>query len=318
MKRLLLSLFISFFLINFAYFVSAIIINNNIEFKIENETYKTNSTMNFGSITIADSYIIFNNTGFYVTSINDITITLVYINNDITNANNAEKILDFYAATNDGKVWFNLSGFPTGTDYRITRDGALLSSDTANTSGFISFFNSQWSTHRFQIYQQGEGDITPPQISSITLTFSNPVDTQIGWENITSLVTDNNAVNEVILHLTDPFDSTTQLTMYNIAGTTIYYYNTTLSQPGNYTYFIWANDLSDNFVTSTQFLFSLPPNWDIDNDGECSVFDLVLVSNRYGETGDLGWIHEDIDNNGAIQVADFILLSNHYGESWYT
>jgi hypothetical protein len=317
MKKLLLSIFISFLIINFTYFVSAIVIDKNFEFKVENETYKTNSTMTFNRITIDDTYIIFNNTGFYVTSQNDITIILVFINNDIPNADDGEKILDFYAATNSGKVWFNLSGFPSGTDYRVTRDGTLLSSGTANSSGFFTFYNSQWSNHRFQIYQQGEGDITAPQISSITLTFSNTVDTQIGWENITAQVTDNNTVDEVILHLTDPFDTSTQLTMNRITGTTIYYYNTTLGQPGNYSYLIWAEDLSGNNESSTIYLLSLPSNWDIDIDGKCSVFDLVLVSNHYSETGAPGWIREDIDNNGAVQVADFILLSNHYGESWY-
>jgi len=41
------------------------------------------------------------------------------------------------------------------------------------------------------------------------------------------------------------------------------------------------------------------------------------VSNRYGETGNYGWIREDVDNNGQIQVLDIIFVSNHYNKNWY-
>ena len=60
----------------------------------------------------------------------------------------------------------------------------------------------------------------------------------------------------------------------------------------------------------------MPPNWDIDMDGECSVIDQVLISNHYGETGPNGWIREDVDNNGKIEVLDLVTLTNHYGEFW--
>jgi hypothetical protein len=48
------------------------------------------------------------------------------------------------------------------------------------------------------------------------------------------------------------------------------------------------------------------------------VFDLVLISNHYTETGTPGWIRQDVDNNGAIEVLDLVLTSNHYGETWWT
>ncbi len=85
---------------------------------------------------------------------------------------------------------------------------------------------------------------------------------------------------------------------------------------GNYSYLAWANDTSNNMKTSSASDFSQPPNWDIDNNGECNVYDLVLVSNYYGETGTSGWIREDVDNNGEIQVMDLVLLSEQYDESW--
>jgi hypothetical protein len=61
----------------------------------------------------------------------------------------------------------------------------------------------------------------------------------------------------------------------------------------------------------------MPPNWDINSDGMCAIFDFVLISNHYGENGAGGWIREDADNNGVIQVLDLVYVSNHYAESWW-
>jgi len=61
----------------------------------------------------------------------------------------------------------------------------------------------------------------------------------------------------------------------------------------------------------------MPPNWDVNNDGGCTVFDYVLISNKYGNTGSSGWVREDVDNNGQIQVFDMVLLSNYYGSLWW-
>jgi hypothetical protein len=47
------------------------------------------------------------------------------------------------------------------------------------------------------------------------------------------------------------------------------------------------------------------------------IFDLMLVSNHYGETGASGWIREDVDNNGAIQVLDLVFAADHYSNSWW-
>jgi len=42
----------------------------------------------------------------------------------------------------------------------------------------------------------------------------------------------------------------------------------------------------------------------IENIFDCDVFDYVLVSNHYGETGEPGWIREDVDKNGLINILD--------------
>ncbi len=116
--------------------------------------------------------------------------------------------------------------------------------------------------------------------------------------------------------MSDPDNSTTYITMNRKINTNTYYYNTTFSTYGNFSFYIWANDTNNNQVYSNISGFVIPPNWDINNDRICSMEDLLLVSDQYGKNGSPGWIREDIDNNGTIQVFDFVLLSNHYTSSW--
>ena len=54
---------------------SQVNIDTNIHFTVGNETYLVNdTTRNFSQIIVSDNYIVFNNTGFNITSTNSITI----------------------------------------------------------------------------------------------------------------------------------------------------------------------------------------------------------------------------------------------------
>jgi hypothetical protein len=168
-------------------------------------------------------------------------------------------------------------------------------------------------------YEQGSGDSTPPVISQVGVATSSPLDTLTGygWENFTCTVTDNIGVSTVLLKLTNPDQSTANVPMIKKTGTTAYYANQSLHQQGNYSYRIQATDTNNNVALSSSHIFSLPPNWDINNDGVVTILDLVLVSNHYSDIGGYGWIREDVDNNAIIQVFDIVIVSNHFGESWY-
>lgn len=163
-------------------------------------------------------------------------------------------------------------------------------------------------------------DAAPPQISGVTRTTSNPLDTDplYGWVNVSCTVTDNVAVSQVVLRIHNPSGSWNNVSMQaGNAGTYYYRSITVFSSAGNYSYSLWAKDTSDNVNTSGNVLFSMSPNWDLNSDGHCTIFDLVLISNHYGQFGAHGWIREDADNNGEIQVLDLVFVSNHYGESWW-
>jgi len=166
-------------------------------------------------------------------------------------------------------------------------------------------------------YYQINTDTTPPTVSNLKLLTSTPIDVTTGWENITCTATDNVAVSKVTLILMDSSYHTTTLTMHHKTGTTTYYYNISLTQSGNYSYHISVEDTSHNAASSSTKQLSLPPNWDVNNDGRYTVLDTVLVSVTYGHTGKPGWIREDVDNNGKITMADITSSANHYNECWW-
>jgi outer membrane protein assembly factor BamB len=56
------------------------------------------------------------------------------------------------------------------------------------------------------------------------------------------------------------------------------------------------------------------PAWDVNQDGNINVFDMILVGNHFGETGTPGWIPEDVNSDGVINVFDMIVVGNHFGE----
>jgi uncharacterized repeat protein (TIGR02543 family) len=163
-------------------------------------------------------------------------------------------------------------------------------------------------------------DAMAPQISGITRTTSSPLDTNpsYGWVNVSCTITDNVGVSQVLLRIHNPSGSWNNVTMTTGSSNKYYYRTTTaFSNPGNYTYTIWTKDARNNTNISSTVTFSMPPNWDVDLDGDCLIFDLVLISNQYGHTGANGWIREDADNNGEIQVLDLVAVSNHYAETWW-
>ena len=303
--------------------ISAVTITPDITFVVGNEQYVVDHTMKFQSITIASTYIIFNTTGFYLTSEQDVLVTLYYLNSDIAGAEDNEKLLSFTAEVSGGTITFSLSGFTSSTQYRVTQGGSSLALPTANTSGYLLFTADEWSSYSFEIYQeeQGTADTTPPSVAGVSLDVSDPLDTYaaFGWENITCTVTDDTSIDDVRLIRVYPDSSVVNVSMSRLQSSSTYYFKTTFSTQGNYSYHIWASDTSANTVVSSSVSYAKPPNWDVNENGGFDLLDVNLVSLSYEDSGGLGWIREDIDNNGYVQLADLLQLANHYSDgSWWT
>jgi len=128
-------------------------------------------------------------------------------------------------------------------------------------------------------------DSEPPEISNVD---AQP-DPQIvgGAVNITCVVVDDNAVNEVWVNITDPDGDSINETM-NVGS---YYYNETYTVLGTYDYFIWANDTNDNYDMSTGHSFII-------NDGAGTFF----VDNVSSPPMDRHASDMDVDDNGSIDV----------------
>jgi len=118
-----------------------------------NEIYHYDYSMNFSNVIVNDTWVRLNDTDFNITSSNPIDITLLYLNNNMLGASDGSRVLRFSADTSGGSVYFNLSGFRPGYEYDINRDGSTFTTVYADSVGVISFSNSVWSDHTFDVYQ---------------------------------------------------------------------------------------------------------------------------------------------------------------------
>lgn len=135
-----------------------------------------------------------------------------------------------------------------------------------------TLFAETYSWDEFLQKYKGLMDIIPPIITNVQVTPA--IQIAGGWVNITCEVTDNIAVNTVKVNITCPAGCNFNVTMNNIPGTNIYYYNSTYSIIGTWYFFIWANDTSGNtnlsnihsFITHTsiyELVFSEDFNKDL-------------------------------------------------------
>lgn len=135
--------------------------DTEVYYNVGNETYNVTSAMNFSGIIITSDYLTLNSSGFYLSFSNNINISIDYINGDIPNANNGDKILSFYANTTE-TGWFNISGFTANRNWMVYENGVLFSIILSNTSGYVSFNDSIWNKEYIEIYLMGSSlaDVT--------------------------------------------------------------------------------------------------------------------------------------------------------------
>jgi len=189
--------------------VNAVTVDENLFFEAGNETYGFNSTMNFSQIVVSDTWIKFNDTDFNISAPNDINITMVFLSDDISGAGNGDKVLEFYANTTGGNVWFNLSGFPVGRKYVVNRSDTQIAGSIVNISGYISFNNSIWSKKQFEILQEWSNNspvLSNPSLgnlstdvsistSALSITIEDPEGDSFNWSIETSPNVGSNSGN---------------------------------------------------------------------------------------------------------------------------
>jgi len=177
MTKILLFFLIIFFILSSTNVINAeVTIDTNTSYTVGNINYTVNDTTRiFNQIIIDDNYIVFNNTGFNVTSVNPITIYIDYIDDDIIHANNNDLILEFVANTNAGTVTFNINGMKNLQQYTVRRDGTSIATPTSNISGSLTFTNNAWSNHTFTIFQGATTTPTPGTTTTINILTYFPI-----------------------------------------------------------------------------------------------------------------------------------------------
>lgn len=138
---------------------NAVDVDPETEFLVGNVTYTVNQTMNFSYVKVGYDYILFNNTNITIDSVNNISITLVYLNNDTANAAVGESIFIFYANTTGGIVWFNISGdIVSDNQYGVYVNSSPSYSPVSNSTGVLSFDRNIWSKYSFDIVNGSVGN----------------------------------------------------------------------------------------------------------------------------------------------------------------
>ncbi len=151
----------------------------------------------------------------------------------------------------------------TPNDFTVPVDNTI----SVGVSGVIPVIDGGWTyTGNFIIESSDAGsksinvmivmDYIPPDITVVSAV---PDRTFIeGYINISCMVTDNIEVNTVNVNISGPDGfSTVNLTMNKGTTSEKYYLNDSYVIPGEYSYFIWANDTNDNRATSEIFTFEV-------------------------------------------------------------
>ena len=105
-------------------------------------------------------------------------------------------------------------------------------------------------TRKIYVFEGLAPEITDVQVNP-------PIQEPTGYVNISCNVTDDIDVGLVIVNITYPNGSVSSMSMLNIFGTDIYYYNISYALRGIYTFFIWANDTDGNPNISKTFTFKI-------------------------------------------------------------
>lgn len=83
------------------------------------------------------------------------------------------------------------------------------------------------------------------------------------------------------------------------------------SKPGKYQIIVYAEN-PDGESDSVQTSVLVKGPWDVNDDGEVDISDLVLVASNFGKEGEN--IPGDINGDGRVDIKDLILAGRHFGE----
>jgi len=139
------------------------IVEPGYRYNIENEIYQVDAPMNFSRIFYTDTFIVFNNTGFNMTSSGNILITLRDINESTTGGVEDDVLLEFEVYLVSGTTTMSISGFRDNILHNIYKDAVSDTSFLVNSSGCIDITVGSGVSYIYTIYR---GADSAPVISN--------------------------------------------------------------------------------------------------------------------------------------------------------
>ncbi len=164
-------------------------------------------------------------------------------------------------------------GFGYGYGYTITVDLTILYKITYTTHVTGTLYGQllvNSSTHLFTSGPSTSFTVSPPPVDTeapiiTNITATPSLQLTNGSINITATITDNISVYEQKIRITGPAGYPPLNTSMIQNNETNFYYNTTYSIIGTYTYSLWAKDTNNNSATSTTHYFDIYAQLNITN-----------------------------------------------------
>jgi len=220
-------------------------------------------------------------------------------------------------------------GYPSGDNYWSDYDGTdYYSGPYQNETGSDGIGDTPY------VYPAAVKDNYPlikPDLEDIEVTAVNPSRTSVGQGytvqvnvTVTNLGGSAQSFNLTAQVNVTIIGSTMNMTLpMGGSTTTIFTWNTTGFQMGNYTIRAEVSqipgelDLSDNILIVQEEVCVTIPG-DVDADFDVDIYDIVQIASAYGTSKpDPNYDPiSDIDGDGDIDIFDIVAACSHYGESW--
>jgi len=85
---------------------------------------------------------------------------------------------------------------------------------------------------------------------------------------------------------------------------------------GDYTVTSISRSQTAHWIQRRLLLPSGRPAVDINRDGVCNIYDLVLLGQLLGRNRYSRWVPEDINSDDVVNIYDLVILGNHWGQTW--
>ena len=120
-------------------------------------------------------------------------------------------------------------------------------------------------------------------------------------------------------------DSSIELEAGTSAEVTLKVAGDLLTEPGDYAISVTATSGTDSTMTAevaTTTTIEMPPPpppppppptpWDVNDDGNVDIRDLVLVASQFNQSGES--LEGDVNGDGMVNILDLVVVSSHFGE----